>query len=785
MSAPPCAGCGRHVRLKGTSPNGPICSACQARGHTGQCDSCDRVAILVGRNPTGQPWCSRCYAAAAARGLAGRRRKIVLAAVALVEPCLAAEIVNVAIDAAGPQRLRALTGHLQAHPAALSSGPNSQPPVLGRFVQTLVAAGAQRISLIHPACLDCRRRLPAQQTFPDGVLCGACYARRSSVKICTLCGTRRRVGRHDTAGNPICQPCLHGARVRAERAARVEALTSDLSARTHLDAATLIPVLTVLGRRPGYLAVLAEQLAARDLADGELSFELGRLVIALRAAGADLPAPACQACGEPTGEGLSTTGARIRCRACVRLCPECGLSRRSEGQNVCLRCRKERHLNRGTCAECARTNRIRDSDDLCHNCAQREDSPRCADCRQACRTRPRIGEERICISCALRRSVDQLLPAGDIGGLDQLRAAILAAEPLTTKRFITRPEITTLLTDLRTTRRPLAHAILDAQPASASLEHLRALLVAAGALPNDPTRPITGFEQDAQRMLAVLAPGHARLVRNWLRWKVQPRLRRHIDGPLDLIQAIANARRTLGQVIAFVSALEHSGTTVQGCGQHHIDDWFATPIAMRHQVRPFLTWMQRTRHLPPDLALPPTYRGRPQPRTDAEQRWSIARRLVTDDTFDAADRVAAALVVLYAQPLSRIVALTTEHVQRDGDTVSLQLGTDRLELAEPFATLIQSLPQRRRRGIVEQLPTPWLFPGQRAGRPLRAVALGNRMRHLGIQPQRMRLAALDQLTKEVPPAMLAGVLGIPAHTAVGTTTRSGGDWARYAAGRRT
>ena len=59
------------------------------------------------------------------------------------------------------------------------------------------------------------------------------------------------------------------------------------------------------------------------------------------------------------------------------------------------------------------------------------------------------------------------------------------------------------------------------------------------------------------------------------------------------------------------------------------------------------------------------------------------------------------------------------------------------------------------------------------------------MRELGIQPQRMRLAALDQLTKEVPPAMLAGVLGIPASTTVGTTSRSGGDWTRYAAGRRT
>jgi hypothetical protein len=740
---------------------------------------------LVGRNPNGQPWCSRCYAAAAATDLAWRRRKIVLAAVAMVEPFLAAEVVSAAIDAAGTQRLRGLTGHLGAHPDALSSGPNSQPPVLGRFVQTLVAAGAQRISLIHPACLDCGRRRPAQQSFPDGVLCGACYARRSSVKVCIACGTRRRVGCDGAAGNPICQPCLRGPRVRAERPAHVEALTADLSARTHLDAATLTPLLTALGRRPGYLAALAEQLAHHDLGDGELSFELARLTIALRTAGADLPAPACQSCGQPTSQGLSTTGAHIRCRACVRLCPDCGLSRQSEGESICRQCRKERHLNRRTCTECTRTNRIRDNDDLCHDCAQREDSPRCADCGQVCRTRPRIGQERICMSCALRRAVDQLLPAGDIGGLEQLRAAILTVEPLTTKRFITRPAIAALLSDLRTARLPPTHATLDAQPANAGLEYLRALLVAAGVLPDDPTRPITGFEQDALRMLAVLTPGHARLVRSWLRWKVLPRLRRHIDGPLDLAQAVANARRTLGQVIAFVRTIKHAETTLQGCGQHHIDGWFATQIAMRHQVRPFLTWMQRTRRLPPELALPPTYRGRPQPRTDAEQRWSIARRLVTDDTLDPADRVAAALVVLYAQTLSRIVALTTEHIQRDGDTLCLQLGTDWLELAEPFATLIQSLPLRRRHGIVEQLPTTWLFPGQRAGRPLRAVALGNRMRELGIQPQRMRLAALDQLTKEVPPAMLAGVLGIPARTTVGTTSRSGGDWTRYAAGRRT
>ena len=91
--------------------------------------------------------------------------------------------------------------------------------------------------------------------------------------------------------------------------------------------------------------------------------------------------------------------------------------------------------------------------------------------------------------------------------------------------------------------------------------------------------------------------------------------------------------------------------------------------------------MQRTDHLSRNLALPGSYRGRPERRTDSEQRWSIARRLITDDTLDSADRVAEALVVLYAQPLGRIVTLTTDHVGRNGEDVTLRLGFDLLELA--------------------------------------------------------------------------------------------------------
>lgn len=163
----------------------------------------------------------------------------------------------------------------------------------------------------------------------------------------------------------------------------------------------------------------------------------------------------------------------------------------------------------------------------------------------------------------------------------------------------------------------------------------------------------------------------------------------------------------------------------------------------------------------------------------------IARLLVQDDTLDPVDRVAGALVVLYAQPLVRICALTTDAIATDGDIVTVRLGDDRLELPEPFATLIRGLPSPRRQGVAEQLTKDWLFPGQRAGRHLAAASLGRRLHTIGIEPRRARLAALDQLSAEIPPAMLAGVLGLKASHVVWHTTRAGGDWAHYAADRAT
>jgi hypothetical protein len=118
---------------------------------------------------------------------------------------------------------------------------------------------------------------------------------------------------------------------------------------------------------------------------------------------------------------------------------------------------------------------------------------------------------------------------------------------------------------------------------------------------------------------------------------------------------------------------------------------------------------------------------------------------------------------------------------KNGAVVTVALGDGRLELPEPFASLIVRLPIPRRNGITEQIRGRWLFPSTRAGDHIAPSTLGERMRAIGIHARPMRLAAIDQLASEVPPAIFASLLGFSPKTAAKWTTRAGGNWPAYAA----
>ena len=460
----------------------------------------------------------------------------------------------------------------------------------------------------------------------------------------------------------------------------------------------------------------------------------------------------------------------------------CGICGRESlpGRGVCSRCNRGADRPRGSCADCASPDLLLDSQRRCRKCRSRANR-RCTDCDRV--TVHLFGVDHVwaCDRCALKRHVDQVIPAQPAGALVDLRPALLAAEPLTTMRWLARTQ--DLLRDLDQRHVALDHSVLDGLPRRRAVEYLRALLTAADILTPDTERPLRRFESDLEDLLDELDESDRKLLNRWVRWEVLARLRRRHDEGRTLTASMGNARRQIRQTVEFLTMLHDRQRTLGTVAQHDIDDWFAQPGHARWDVRSFLTWARRVRELPKDRVIPSRVVRPSTTPIDGEERWRIAKTLLTDDSIDPADRVAGALVVIYGQPISHIVTLTTGHVEVTEQRVCLRLGHHPLDLPEPLATLVQDLPTRRRDGIAEHLPNTWLFAGSHAGAPLKADSLAARLQRIGIDPGRMRVAAADQLARELAPAVLAEVLGIGHGTAARAVSRAGGDWANYAADR--
>lgn len=135
--------------------------------------------------------------------------------------------------------------------------------------------------------------------------------------------------------------------------------------------------------------------------------------------------------------------------------------------------------------------------------------------------------------------------------------------------------------------------------------------------------------------------------------------------------------------------------------------------------------------------------------------------------------------------MSTIARLTLQDIRDEPDVLSLTFGKDHVIIPEPLAQLLGELPWRRQVGPSGMAPGAdrWLFPGRQAGRHLHPEHLRKRLAALGVPTRPARQAALLQLSREVPAAVLADMLNIDEGTAAGWATRSGGTWNTYAARR--
>jgi hypothetical protein len=200
--------------------------------------------------------------------------------------------------------------------------------------------------------------------------------------------------------------------------------------------------------------------------------------------------------------------------------------------------------------------------------------------------------------------------------------------------------------------------------------------------------------------------------------------------------------------------------------------------ATRTAIRTFFVFAKKTRI---NINVTVQHRAaRTSPSLTQDQRLAWINELLTGSSESLPYRVAGILLLLYAQPLVRVVAL--RHQQELAAHPAA--GKHPVTVPEPFAELLhthlENRPNLRTGAGPDSL---WLFPSTRAGRHLHPNTVMDRLRDLGVNLLGVRNRAIGELVLEVPPALVADALGYSHQVAFKHAAAAAEPWARYA-GRR-
>jgi hypothetical protein len=217
--------------------------------------------------------------------------------------------------------------------------------------------------------------------------------------------------------------------------------------------------------------------------------------------------------------------------------------------------------------------------------------------------------------------------------------------------------------------------------------------------------------------------------------------------------------------------------------QSDVDSWLCTGPSTRYAARTFVRWSGSTRRLP--TVHFPNRRSRTHRTLDQAERLRLLDTCFQPDAAPLAIRIIGILLLLYAQPVTRICRLPLCSVTDDGTAVSIAFGATAEPLPVPVADLLREhLTHRPNMATAANTTSAWLFPGVRPGQPITADWLMVQLRALGIPLLAARNSALRQLVTDMPAAVAAQALGYHPNTAERHAKDSGTTWSLYAGIRR-
>ncbi|WP_202798798.1 hypothetical protein [Saccharopolyspora spinosa] len=312
--------------------------------------------------------------------------------------------------------------------------------------------------------------------------------------------------------------------------------------------------------------------------------------------------------------------------------------------------------------------------------------------------------------------------------------------------------------------------------------HLRELLMTCGLLPVIDKQICLLERWLAHHLAGITDPDHAQLIRRFATWDILPRLRTRAERKPVTPAARTFAGDQIRHATAFLAWLATRHTALGNCRQADIDAWHAGHNEHgRNAVRRFLLWCMENK-LTRKFVLPSakTRQGAPLTRC---RRIELLRQVLTDADAPMRSRIAAGLVLLYAQPVSRIVRLTVDDIIQDDDQVLISLGDPPSPVPQPFAALLLDYAAHRANMHTATNPAAtWLFPGRRANQPLRPEYLARLVHQLGIPAAASRGAAIRQHLQNMPAPIVADALGYHPVTTTRLANQIGTTWSQYAPG---
>lgn len=271
----------------------------------------------------------------------------------------------------------------------------------------------------------------------------------------------------------------------------------------------------------------------------------------------------------------------------------------------------------------------------------------------------------------------------------------------------------------------------------ASVSH-RQLLVTTGVLPER--------DDDLERLPAWLdntlagePTEHARLLRPFAHWFLLRRARRRAAVRHQPAIASGYLRTQITIALKLLAWLDQHSIALADLDQSSLDAWLAAGNTNSYNVRNFLIWAA-ARGIAPELSVPLRPRQQPEQLLDETERWNLLRRCLSEDTVRLDTHAAAALLLLFGLPISRIRHITIDQLDIDETSSFLRTGRHPLLLPPKLANLLKQLadtPHTAARISTKATDARWLFPGLTPGRPTSQLAFTHRLRDLGINAERL------------------------------------------------